>query len=293
MALAIATATATATAVGIPIPTPNSNGAGNSASDSTITSKSNSNNDAGEPLSDIHSRANQVKGCGLLVAIMAGGFQYCPQCRAEVMLARQLGKTVLMVRVEDFAVSETWLQHQLGIPVAVPHLLHSLPSCNTWFRASRRVRCCLPPPYSANRRPPVVTDKDDYEYFLLSDGCPAGGRATEVVLDSKALGGCWVPQRDASRPHVNQCVQDRSQIAMDIIRGPLVIDFRPAPELAGLEAAASAAAAALAELEAELQSRWLAVRNREAELAAAKGVLDAAKLELERAQERKEDWVRV
>ena len=113
----------------------------------------------------------------------------------------------------------------------------------------------------------------------------------EVVLDGKALGGCWVPLRDASHPHVSQCVQDRSQIAMDIMRGPLVIDFRSAPELAGLEAAASAAAAALAEVEAELQSRWLAVTSREAELAAARGVLDAAKLELERAQELKQDWM--
>ena len=29
-----------------------------------------------------------VKGCSLVVAIMAGGFQYCPQCRSEFMIAR-------------------------------------------------------------------------------------------------------------------------------------------------------------------------------------------------------------
>ena len=220
---------------------------------------------------------------------MGGGFQYCPQCRAEVMIARQLGKTVLMVRVEDFTVSEPWLQHQLGISVAAPRLLHTLPSCNTWCRGSRKVSCSLPPPYSDNRRPPVVTDKDDYDYWLPSEGCPAGRQAATVVLDRQALGGCWVPQRDASHPGVEHCVKDRSQMAMDIMRGPLVIDFRPAPELARLEAEAAAAAEALAGVEVEVESRRRLVHASQEGLSKARRMLDGAKRELERVQGIQED----
>ena len=223
-----------------------------------------------------------VRGCGLVVAVMGSAFQYCPQCRTEMMIARQLGKTVLMVRVDDFSISEGWLQHQLGIPMRVPSLLHTLPSCNTWLRGSRKVQCCLPAPYSANRRPPVVTFTDDFEYSLPTDGSVAGNRGRAVMLDRTVLGGCWVAERDASHPTIIDCIDDRSKIREDIMRGPLVIDFRPAPELPRLQREAAAAAAAHAEVEAEVTVRAEAVEARTQGLLKARAVLEEANLELER-----------
>lgn len=223
-----------------------------------------------------------VRGCGLVVAVMGGAFQYCPQCRTEMMIARQVGKTVLMVRVEDFSISEGWLQHQLGIPTRVPRLLHSLPSCNTWLRGSRKVQGYMPAPYLNNHRPPVVTYSDNFEYSLPTDGSVAGTRGSAVVLDRTALGGSWVAMRDASHPTIRDCIDDRSKIREDIVRGALVIDFRPAPELPRLQREVAAAAAAHAEVEAEVNERAGAVEPRKQELLKARAVLEEANLELDR-----------
>ena len=117
-----------------------------------------------------------------------------------------LTEAEIVVRVEDFRVSEGWLQHQLGLPPPAPRLLHTLPSCNTWLRGSRRVDCCLPAPYSPNRRPPVVTHSDCFTYYVPSDGSVGGaGVARAVVLDREARGASWMPVSLA--PCVRACVR--------------------------------------------------------------------------------------
>jgi len=188
-----------------------------------------------------------------------------------------------MVRVEDFALSEPWLQHQLGIRPLQPRFLHTLPSCNTWLRGTRTIECCLPAPYTSNRRPPIVTHKDDFVYYLPSEGCPA--QVKTVILDRAALGGSWVAARDASHPTVHQSVQDRAEIKEEIIRGPLVVDFRPAPELPRLQAEDAVALAALVLVQGEVKERWDDVQACQCELAKALVVLGEARQQLTRMQD--------
>lgn len=41
----------------------------------------------------------QVKSAGVVIAVMTEGYQHSAQCRTEAMLAKQLGKTLILLQV--------------------------------------------------------------------------------------------------------------------------------------------------------------------------------------------------
>lgn len=141
---------------------------------------------------------------------------------------------------------EDWVAHLLGIVPRTPVLTETLPSCVTWMRASRRVTTTLSAPWG-DRRPPLVTFNDSFQFSVPADGSPAAQTQVVLIRDHG-----WVPLVKASPRYVTEGVARREQIAGEVIQGDLVIDFRPAPDLPGLESDLKQAEAELRGPEREL-----------------------------------------
>ena len=155
------------------------------------------------------------------------------------------------------------------------------------MRSSRTVATTFAPPYAPDRRPPVITFTDSFEYCVPSDGTlPA---KTLVVLAEDGKG--YVPVTDAPPRTISEGVTRREDMVGEVVQGRLVIDFRPAPDLPGLQEALEEAQrelngpdAELSELRVRLGKDEEALETLKGRIREAKRALEGAEQELEKAQ---------
>ncbi len=228
-----------------------------------------------------------VERCGLFVAVLTDHFQSSAQCRLELMLARRRGKTCIFLMLEQFPIREAWLAHMLGIAPRSPTYVESLPSCGTWLKSARSVRTTYRAPWSQNRKPPVSTFTDTFDYFVCGDGTPAQRNLVVKVAD---IG--WVSLVGAPLPTVMQATKLRQDFLGEVLQGVLVLDFRPAPQLPILEQAYQEALEActgpaheLEEANQRLQGADMILKQAQQKMYAAEGMVPVLQKEHEKLQE--------
>ncbi|KAJ1482739.1 hypothetical protein T484DRAFT_1803075 [Baffinella frigidus] len=148
-----------------------------------------------------------------------------------MMLARQLGRTIIFLQIEDLHFSEAWLCHMLGIVPAPRTFLHTLPSAGAWLTGSRSVTTTLAAPWGLCR-PPITTMSDTFTYALPTSFVPASKRSLVLAPD---VG--WLQPEMAPKPTLANGIQMHREVRGDVLPGRAVIDFRPAPRLPGLRQA--------------------------------------------------------
>ncbi len=228
-----------------------------------------------------------VERCGLLVVVLTDHFQSSAQCRMELMLARRRGKTCIFLMLEEFPIREAWLAHMLGIAPCSPTYVESLPSCQSWLKSARSIRTTYRAPWAQDRKPPLNTFSDTFDYFICGDGSPA---QRNLVVKAAHLG--WVSLVGAPLPSVMQATKLRQDFLGEVLQGVLVLDFRPAPQLPILEKAYQEALRACAgpahqlkEAQECLRHADMLLKQSQQKMYAAEGMLPELQNELDKLQE--------